>query len=116
MIRLLHCATRCNWYRGSALPESSNAFLDEIECAVYTADGVVGLLWAVDGDDDVVEERGYIISALEQQQASSKKSKANSLLAKEVAQSREVTVQERFATRENNMADAKVFERRAVTL
>jgi hypothetical protein len=40
----------------------------------------------------------------------------NILFAKEVAESRKVIMQQRFAARENDLANSEVFERSAMTL
>lgn len=98
------------------MTDSEDAFVDEIAGSAHAADGIVNLRGAVQGDNDVVEQVGDFFCAFVKQEAGGKQCEVNLPVTKEVAESGEVIVEQRFAACENDMPNTKCFERVVVTL
>jgi hypothetical protein len=89
--------------------DSGDAFVDEIVGSAYAADGVVYLRRAIEGDDDVVEEGGDLFCTFMKQNTGGEEREMNLPVAKEVAESGEIVVEQRLAACENNLPDAKTL-------
>ena len=98
-----------DWKSGVVVTDSDDAFVDEIVCSTYPADGVVNLRWAIEGDDDVVEESGDFFRAFVQEKARGQEGEMNLPVAKEVAESGEIVVEQRFTAGENDLLNPKGF-------
>src|SRR5580704_10856712 len=104
-----------DWKVGAEMTNCGDASVDEIVGPADAADGVVNFLGAVERDDDVIEECGDLFCTFMQEKTRRQEGEVNLLLAKEVTEGREVAVQQRFAARENDLTNTKVFEGCAVT-
>ena len=100
---------------GVVMTDGGDAFVDEIVGSADAADGIVNLLGAVERDDDVIEESGDFFCSFLQEKACGEKGEVNLPFTKEIAQSGEIVVQQRFAAGENDVANAEIFERCAMT-
>ena len=98
------------------MTDGDDAFVDEIIGSANAADGIVNLRGAIEGDDDVVEESGDIFCTFVQQEACSQKGEVNLPFGKEIAQGGEIVVHQRFASSEDDVANAEIFERCTVPL
>jgi hypothetical protein len=90
------------------MTDCDDTFVDEIVGSTYTADGVVNLRRAVEGDDDVIEEGGDLFCAFVQEETCGEESEMNLPVAKEVAEGGEIIVQQWFAACENDLSHTKV--------
>jgi len=116
MIGLLDsCATsyRNGW---GMMTYGGDAFVDEVIGAAYASNGIVNILWAVERDNDVVKEGCNFLGTFMEEKAGGQESEVNILLAEEVAEGREIIVEQRFTASENNLPDAKIFERETMAL
>src|SRR5271163_2662704 len=85
MIGLLHC-TAAGYLDISAMPaKSGDSILDEMKGTVHATDRVMDLRGTVNRNDYVIEERGYFLSAFQQQQASGKERQTDVFPAEEAA-------------------------------
>jgi hypothetical protein len=75
----------------------------------------VNLLGAIEGDDDIIEQGGDIFCTFVQKKAGREKGEMDILVAKEVAESGEIVVQQRFTAGKNDLSNAQLFERCAMT-
>ncbi len=64
MIRFLYGCSTGDPDEVVVLADGSDATVDEIVGSTDATDSVVNFPWAVQGQDDVVEERGYFLCAL----------------------------------------------------
>jgi hypothetical protein len=96
---------------GVVVTDGDNAFVYEIVGSAHAADGVVNLRRAIEGDDDVVEEGGDLFCTFVQEKTCGQEGEMNLSLAKEVAESGEIVVQQWFAACKNDLSNAKVFDR-----
>jgi hypothetical protein len=115
MIGLLYRGATGDGHGRFVVTKGDNAFVDEIVGTTHATDGVVNLRRAIDGDDDVIEEGSDFLCAFVQEETCGQESELNLPIAKEVAKSRKIVVQQRFAAREDNLSDAKSLYRVMVT-
>jgi hypothetical protein len=94
--------------------DCADTLVDEIVGSAHASNGVVNLRRAIEGDDDVVEERGDLFCSLVQQKTRGEECEMNLPVAKKRAESGEIIVKQRFAACENDLSNTKVFERCAV--
>jgi hypothetical protein len=87
--------------------DGDDTLVDQIVGSVHTADGVVNLWRAIQGDDDVIEEGGDLFCAFVQEETCSEKCEMNLSITKKVAEGGEVIMQQRLAACENNLSNAK---------
>jgi hypothetical protein len=109
------CATG-DWEGRVVVTDGGDAFVYEIVGSGNAADGVVNLRRPIEGDDDVVEEGGDFFCTFVKQEAGCEKREVNLTFAEKIAQSGKIVVQQRFAAGKNDLTNAKVFERAAMTL
>jgi hypothetical protein len=95
--------------------DGDNAFVYEIVGSIHSADGVVNLFGAIEGDDDVVEEGGDLFRTFVQEKTCCQKGELNPSVAKKVAERREVVMQQRFAACKHDLSNTKIFDRYAMT-
>ena len=86
-----------------------DALVDEIIGTIHPADGIVDILRAIEGHDDVVEAAGNLLGAFVQEKPRGQKSEANILFAKKVTEGYQIVVQQRFATCKNDLTDIKLL-------
>jgi hypothetical protein len=89
--------------------DGGDTFVDKIVGSAYATDCVVNLRRAIEGDDDVVEEGGDLFCTFVKQKTGGEEREMNLPVAKEITESGEIVVEQRFAARENNLSDVKNF-------
>jgi hypothetical protein len=100
------CATG-NREGGVVMTDGENSFVYEIVGSAHATDGVVNLRRPIDGDDNVVEEGRYLFCTFMQEKPRGQEGEMNLPVAKKVAESGEIVVEQRFAACENGLSDAK---------
>jgi hypothetical protein len=116
MVGLLDRCPTGDRERSVSMANRGDSFMDEVVGAIDAADGIMNLRWAVERDDDVVEESSNLVGAFAEEKTCGEEGEMNVLLAKEVAQGCEIVVQQWLATSEDDLANAKVGERRPMAL
>jgi hypothetical protein len=103
--------------KGRVVPsDGDDAIADEVVGSTDPTDGIVNLLWAVDGDNDLVEEGGDLVCTFLQKQTCGQESEVDVLFAEEIAEGGEIVVQQWFAASENHLTNIKASEGCAMTL
>jgi hypothetical protein len=83
---------------------------------IHAADAVVNFRRTIEGDDDVVEKGGDLLCQFVQEKPCGQEREVNLSFAEKIAQSGKIVVQQRLAACKNDLTNAKVFERSAMTL
>jgi hypothetical protein len=86
MICLLDCGTAGDRHGRIVMTDSGDAFMDEIVGSTNATDGIVNLLGAIEGDDDVIEVGRDFLCSFMQEKTRGQEGEVNLLIAKEVAE------------------------------
>jgi hypothetical protein len=86
-----------------------DAFVDKVIGSANAPDGIVDVLRAIEGHDDVVEAAGNLLGAFVQEKPRGQKSEVNVLFTKKVTEGYQIVVQQRFATCKNDLTDIKLL-------